>query len=336
MGNGVSVLEVQPTDLDLDGVAQRMQSHAERVAELIRRYPVPRAALLQVLWLVQEEFGWVPRVAIKWAAQQCQVAPVQAFAVVEFYTMYQQIPPARWHIRVCHNVSCHIQGSEELIAHLEQKLGIQAGEHTADGLFALERVECLAACGNGPAVQVNDEFLFGPGEELNRHQEGWRPTPEVLDQWIERLRARAEADPQAHRVDELGGILLGSGGHPGAMGATAQDNATDYAPPPPALQVAGVSVGEAVTVSALCAPEVTQVELQRQDGEQPWRTVTTCDPRQIPGPPGPKQVRLEDRLEIGVTARYRLIATSGERAARPSRVVEVTATEAPAEEGEAR
>jgi len=319
----VRVLEVQPTDLDLAGVRERMAPQTERVAELLRRYPVKRAALLQVLWLIQEEFGWIPRVSIRWAAEVCEVAPVHAFAVVEFYTMYKQIPPARYHIRVCQGVSCHIQGAEELIAHLEQKLGIRAGEHTEDALFALERVECLAACGNGPAVQVNDDFLFGSGE-LNQHQDGWHPDAASLDAWIDRLREQAAQQPELPRIDELGGILVGSAGHPGACGAAAEDNPPDYAPPPPALNPAASIDGQQVTVRALCAPEVTWAVLERQNGVA-WLQVGECDPRQISGPPGPKQVAFSDHLGGAASACYRVIASSGERIARPSAAVAIDA-----------
>lgn len=333
-GSGISVLEVQPPELDLDAVAARMASHQARIAELLRRYPVKRAALLQVLWLVQEEFGWVPRIAIKWAASICAVSPVHAFAVVEFYTMYQQIPAARFHIRVCHNVSCHIQGAEALIAHLEQSLGISAGAQTADGLFALDRVECLAACGNGPAVQINDDFLFGPGEELNRHEEGWRPRAADLDRLIARLRERAAADPQARPVDQLGGILLDSAGHPGAEGAAAQGNPRDYAPPPPALNPAVSSQGSAITITALCAPEVRLACCERsQDGSQ-WQQIACLDPTTIPGPPGPKTVSFSDQLAIGEEAHYRITAESDGRRSRPSAVVTILADAAPVSDEE--
>ena len=92
--SGVAILEAQPKDLTLDGVAKDMEKHAASVAELIRRYPVKRAALLQALWLVQSEYGWIPRVASNGAAKTCDVSAVHAFGVVEFYTMYKQHPGA--------------------------------------------------------------------------------------------------------------------------------------------------------------------------------------------------------------------------------------------------
>jgi NADH-quinone oxidoreductase subunit E len=141
---------VQPADLTLAAVRTRMQPYQAQVDELLRRYPAKRAVLLQVLWLAQQEFGWVPRVAIEWAAEVAAVSAVHAFGVVEFYTMYKQVPTGRHLVQVCQTMCCLLQGSEPLIEHLEHKLGVHCGGTTADGLFTLVRVECLALCGPVP------------------------------------------------------------------------------------------------------------------------------------------------------------------------------------------
>lgn len=329
--NGQAILEAQPA-ITLAQFTERMTPYDARVAELQRRYPHKRGALLQLLWLVQEEWGWVPRIGIKWAAERADVSPVHAFGVVEFYTMYRQAPVGRHFIQVCHNVSCHIQGAEDLIAHLEAKLGIHAGETTEDGLFTLVRVECLAMCGNGPGVLIDDEFLYGPGE-LNEQEEGWTPRAEDLDRWIDRLRQAAGGDPQPRKVDALGGIMLDTKGHPGAAGATADMLPPDYAPPPPALKVKASSAGEEITVECLCAPEVTVASVERSDDGQQWHAVGEVDVTAapgVPGPPGgPKQVSFTDRLAIGQRAHYRFVAVEGERRAKPSASAVVTAEPEP-------
>lgn len=330
-GNGIAILEAQPQDLDLAGVEQRMQPHAETVAELLRRYPVKRAALLQMLWLVQSEFAWIPRVAIKWAARQCEVSPVHAFSVVEFYTMYRQVPWGRYTFRVCHNMACHIQGAEELIAHLERRLSIRAGETTPDGLFSIERVECIAACGNGPAVQINDDFLFGP-DGLNQLQEGWHPTPEIMDDWIERLRAEAEANPQAPRNDELGGIILASPGHPGAEGAQAQVQQTGYAKPPPPLKVAAKAGEEngTVAITWLAAPECSDTLCEYSDDNgASWSQCGNVVPASVPGPPGPKNCSLthSSAPALGLTRQYRVWSVLPDDQRRVSAVVEYRISE---------
>lgn len=328
--HAMDIVAVQPEGLTLEQVAERMQPHQERVEELLRRYPVKRAALLQVLWLVQEVYGWIPRVAIKWSAQVCEVSPVHAFGVVEFYTMYKQVPPARYHFRVCQTMTCHLMGAMDLVAHLEDRLGIKRGEHTEDGLFAIETVECLAACGNAPAVQINDEFLYGPGDELNYFEDGWSPTAEDIDRWIDLLRTRAAEDPDHGKVDELGGIILHSDGHPGAPEACAALLPDDYSPAPPALDVRIEGNGETITVSGLIAPECSVVALERSDdGGSSWTVVGEGNPAEIPGPPGPKTVPVENTLAIGASAHYRMLARCGERTAQPSDIVSITATEAP-------
>jgi NADH:ubiquinone oxidoreductase subunit E len=152
---------VQPTDLTLHSVRARIARYAPAEAELKRSYPTRRAVLLQVLHLAQQEFGCVPRVAIEWAADVSECSPVHAFSVVEFYTMYRQVPKGRFLIQICQTMCCHIQGSEDLIAHVEKKLGIHAGGTTEDHLFSLVRVECLALCGSGPGVMIDDQAI-GP------------------------------------------------------------------------------------------------------------------------------------------------------------------------------
>lgn len=318
---------VQPADLTLDTVRARMARQQSRIDELLRRYPVKRGALLQALWLVQEEFGWVPRVGIEWAAEVCAVSPVHAFGVVEFYTMYRQVPMGRYLIQVCQTMCCHLQGSEELIGHLEKTLGIHAGETTADGLFSLLRVECLALCGTGPGVMINDQAI-GPepraldsGRLVEGHldQDAFHPTPAVLDRWLAFLRDEAARNPQP-RPDAVGDVVLNTRGHPGAAGANAEPLPADYAPPAPALKLAAKSDGGAVTLTWLNDPGCVKAAVERSDdGGTTWREVASV---------GPKDQKFTDQLAVGATAFYRVTAHEKSRAARPTPAVSVTAVPA--------
>jgi NADH:ubiquinone oxidoreductase subunit E len=319
------IAAVQPKDLPLDTVRSRMARQQPRIDELLRRYPVKRGALLPLLWMVQEEFGWVPRVGIQWAAETSAVSPVHAFAVTEFYTMYRQVPMGRHLIQVCQTMCCHIQGGEELNAHLEKNLGIHPGQTTADGLFSLVRVECLALCGTGPGVMIDDQAI-GPephalGEGVLREGhldvDGFHPTPEVLDRWIAFLRAEAARNPQAKpRHDAMGDLVLGTRGHPGAHGANADPLPADYAPAAPALKVAATTEGETVVLTWVNDPICTKVVVERSDdGCQTWREVASV---------GAKDRRLIDRIVLGSTAFYRVIAHEKTRAARPSPSLSVT------------
>ena len=314
-------------------VLEKMAPFGDKVAELRRRYPVPRGALLQLLHLVQEAFGWVPREGIRWAAEHSEVSPVHAFGVVEFYTMYRQAPVGRYLVQVCHNVCCHIQGAEDLIGHLENRLGVKAGETTEDGLFTLLRVECLAFCGNGPAILINDEFLYGP-EELNKQEEGWHPTTADLDRWLDRLTAEAGSDASRHEVDGIGEIVLDTAGHPGAAGASGMFLTEDYAPAAPVIQVDVTGNGEVITVAGLAAPECTKAVCESsQDGGQTWQPAGEIDVTQargVPGPPGgPKPLSLEVNQPIGSEVTYRWLAWEGDRAAKASATKAYTAVEAP-------
>ena len=130
----------------------------KRVDELVALYPEPRAALLPVLWEVQHNKGWIDAECEAWVGDRLGVSPAHVHGAVTFYTMYKQRPSGKYHVQVCTTVSCMLRGSDELMAHLEQKLGIKEGEITEDGRFSPMRVECLASCGTAPMFQLNDDY----------------------------------------------------------------------------------------------------------------------------------------------------------------------------------
>ena len=129
-----------------------------RVDALVAKYPEPKAALLPVLWEVQKTKGWIPLEAEDWIARRLGVSAAHVHGCVTFYTMYKQKPSVKYHIQLCTTLSCMLRGSDELLAHLEKKLGIKEGETTADGKFSIVRVECLGSCGTAPMFQLNDTF----------------------------------------------------------------------------------------------------------------------------------------------------------------------------------
>jgi NADH-quinone oxidoreductase subunit E len=125
---------------------------------LLPRYPNAEAAMLPTLRLAQEEFGFVSKDVIEFVARRLDVPVARVTAVASFYTMFDRKPVGTFHIQVCQNLSCSLMGGEHIIAHLEKKLGIKAGETTADKRFTLTRVECLGACGTAPVMQINDDY----------------------------------------------------------------------------------------------------------------------------------------------------------------------------------
>jgi NADH-quinone oxidoreductase subunit E len=128
------------------------------VDAIVARYPQPKAALLPVLWEVQNARGSIDLQAEAWVADRLGVAASHVHGCVTFYTMYRQRPMGRHHIQLCTTLSCMLRGSDELLRHLERKLGIKTGETTPDGRFSLVRVECLGSCGTAPMFQLNDDF----------------------------------------------------------------------------------------------------------------------------------------------------------------------------------
>jgi NADH-quinone oxidoreductase E subunit len=129
-----------------------------RIRDLFPRYPDKRSVMLAALWITQEEKGYVTEEAMTDIAVLLDVTPVQVYETVTFYTMFTLQPVGKYLIQVCRTLSCALVGAGSLIRHLEQRLGITVGETTADGLFTLKKVECLAACGAGPMMQINNEF----------------------------------------------------------------------------------------------------------------------------------------------------------------------------------
>jgi NADH-quinone oxidoreductase E subunit len=129
-----------------------------RIAELLTRYPTRRAALLPVLWLCQERYGWISPGVIEAVAGRLGESPAFVEGVVTFYTMYYTRPPARYVLQVCETLSCAVCGGRELVEHLEHRLAIKPGQKTADGLFQLVGVQCLGACGGAPVIQINDDY----------------------------------------------------------------------------------------------------------------------------------------------------------------------------------
>lgn len=130
-----------------------------RMRETVARYPLARSAMLPCLHLAQDEIGYVSEEAIVAVAEAIGAKPDEVESVVTFYSMFHQEPQGASAIKVCTSVSCYLRGCDDVLKSLERALGVRRGETTADGRFTLEGVECLAACGMAPALQVNGEFV---------------------------------------------------------------------------------------------------------------------------------------------------------------------------------
>lgn len=141
------------------------------------RYPDREAAVMPALHLAQAAQGWVSREVMDVVAAELGVPPAHVLATATFYTMYNKKPVGRFHLQVCTNVACALKGGYRLVDVIRERLGIDPGETTPDGRFTLTEVECLAACGTAPAMQVNDDYH----ESLD---------PESLGRLLDELEAR--------------------------------------------------------------------------------------------------------------------------------------------------
>jgi len=137
----------------------------KKFEETVARYPKKEAAMLPVLYLAQQEFGYLGSDAIEYVAKLMDQAPARVHGVVSFYTMFNMKPIGRHHIQVCRTLSCALGGAEKITAFIKKQLGIELGQTTADGRFTLSEVECLASCGTAPMMQINDEFYESLTEE---------------------------------------------------------------------------------------------------------------------------------------------------------------------------
>lgn len=137
----------------------------QKFQETLSRYPKKEAAMLPVLYLAQQEFGYLSAGAIEYVARLMDQSPAKVHGVVSFYTMYNMKPIGRHHIQVCRTLSCALAGAEKITGFIKNKLAIELGQTTADRRFTLSEVECLASCGTGPMMQINDDYYENLNEE---------------------------------------------------------------------------------------------------------------------------------------------------------------------------
>ena len=132
-----------------------------KVNELISHYPQgkQKSALLPVLHIAQQEFGgWLDVSTMDYVATLFNIQPIEVYEVATFYSMYNLKPVGKYIFEVCQTGPCMVNGSDNIIDYIKQKLGIAVGETTQDGLFTLKTVECLGACGYAPMMQLGKTY----------------------------------------------------------------------------------------------------------------------------------------------------------------------------------
>ena len=152
------MLKVEDTQVPVDFSPELIS----KFDDIVSRYPQgkQKSGLLPILHLVQAEFGWVSVPAMDKVAAYLDILPIEVYEVASFYSMYFLRPQGKYVLEVCRTSGCCLVGAEKIMDHIEQKLGVKEGEVTADGLFSWRGVECLAACGFGPVLQIGPEYTF--------------------------------------------------------------------------------------------------------------------------------------------------------------------------------
>jgi NADH-quinone oxidoreductase subunit E len=133
--------------------------HKERIDQIFAKYPTRRSAVMPLLYVAQEEYGWVSPEGIQEVADLCEMDPTQVVSIAGFYTMYSEKPKGKYWLQVCTDLPCALRGADQFHKDLKAYLGVDEGGTTSDGLFTVEHVMCLAACDKAPMLQCNFHYV---------------------------------------------------------------------------------------------------------------------------------------------------------------------------------
>jgi NADH-quinone oxidoreductase subunit E len=153
-------VELKGTNMS-ENLAQLISAKGiQNIDNWIAKYPADQkqSAVMEALMTVQAEQGYLTPEMMDAVAAYLEMPAIAVYEVASFYSMYEHKPCGRHVVNVCTNISCQLRNSAEIVAGLEQKLGIRVGETTPDGRFTLRTVECLAACVNAPMMQVDKDY----------------------------------------------------------------------------------------------------------------------------------------------------------------------------------
>ena len=134
-----------------------MKLNLSDTKKIIQRYRKKKGALIPLLQDIQTAYGYVPKESVELIAKELSIYPVEIYGILTFYAQFYLTPRGRHVIKVCQGTACHVMGSKEILDYLANKLGINKGETTKDGMFFLERVACFGCCGMAPVVVINND-----------------------------------------------------------------------------------------------------------------------------------------------------------------------------------
>lgn len=162
-----------------------LEKYADRIEHHLSKYPDKRSAVMPLLYIAQEEYGYLPSEAFVQVGELCEMDPTQVKSIAGFYTMYRESPKGKYWLQVCTDLACALRGADEFHHDLLDHLGIEEGGTTEDGMFTVEHVMCLAACDKAPMMQCNFHYV----ESLDMDK-----MKALLDQW------RKEAEQYANQA----------------------------------------------------------------------------------------------------------------------------------------
>jgi NADH-quinone oxidoreductase subunit E len=166
-----------------------LQKFPEEVKKILAKYPdaYRKSAVMPLLYLAQREKNYLTKQSISDVAELTGLSMTDVDSVVGFYTLFHETPGGRYHLQVCTDLPCSLRGAEEFLNELCTNIGVKVGETTADGLFTIEEVTCLAGCHRAPMMQVQGDGDIAYHENL---------TVESTLALMDELRKKAQEDPQ--------------------------------------------------------------------------------------------------------------------------------------------
>jgi NADH-quinone oxidoreductase E subunit len=158
------------------------EKYSERIAKTFSKYPDKRSAVMPLLYIAQEEYGWVSPEGIAEVADLCDMDPTQVKSIAGFYTMYAEKEKGKYWLQVCTDLPCALRGADQFHKELKDYLGVEEGGTTADGMFTVEHVMCLAACDKAPMLQCNFHYVENLDmEKMKQLIEEWRAEAKQLE-----------------------------------------------------------------------------------------------------------------------------------------------------------
>jgi len=169
-----------------------------RADEIVARYPDPRSAVMPLLYVAMAADQGLTEDGMREVAARTGLTPVQVQSVASFYSMYKRGPVGDYVVSVCHSIACHLLGASAVLEAVADETGVPAGETGTDGVFTVEHVECIGACGGAPAAQVNYEMVEGLTPDKAREMCRWLrdESPDLVnaDEMQERFGGRRSFD----------------------------------------------------------------------------------------------------------------------------------------------